>query len=526
MVGSHIDLGNPVADHPLNAGLVAWWLPLPNNSGGYQLHDLKGKFTGALTGFGAAGAATSGWADGDGGLRSIRFDGSDDHILGSAALTTATDNLYVEVACRPATLPQSGHLISVGDGGGSANGFGVGIHGTSFGNSGSRLTLLLPGVAWRNFSYSFPAANEWYHVVVGRAAGTWRAWVNGTLDATTFSDSIGAPASLWAVGSRRWSGGIGNYFGGHVSHARLATVAPTTDLAFGLYDQARRGHPNTLRRWTSRAWVTGGTAGTSNADATGSATVAFTPTATGAPLATAAGSAALAFAPATAGASFAAAAGSAAATFTSAAAGSALATTAGTAVSTLAPTAAGSSAAAGAGSAPLAFSPAGTGATLADATGTATLATTAAGDGGSLATGAGAAGLTFAPAATGGSLAAGAGAAATTYTLTAVGASLSDATGAAGLAFDATAVGAAAGSVGASAVVFGGSGVGSSAVFAAGAAALTFATTAAGDDGSIGARASATLAARPLAAGSLTTAPAAGAALTTTARAVGTLGGD
>lgn len=39
-----IDLANPVnRNHPLNRGLVSWWLPMPNNSGGDTLFDIAGR---------------------------------------------------------------------------------------------------------------------------------------------------------------------------------------------------------------------------------------------------------------------------------------------------------------------------------------------------------------------------------------------------------------------------------------------------------------------------------------------------
>src|SRR5687767_7283414 len=47
MFGPALDLGNPVADHPLNLGLSRWWLGLPGRSGGTLLCDLMdiGKYS-------------------------------------------------------------------------------------------------------------------------------------------------------------------------------------------------------------------------------------------------------------------------------------------------------------------------------------------------------------------------------------------------------------------------------------------------------------------------------------------------
>lgn len=50
MIGSYIDLGNPVADHPLNRTLTSWFLLLPPIAGGSRFFDLCRRFTGTLTG--------------------------------------------------------------------------------------------------------------------------------------------------------------------------------------------------------------------------------------------------------------------------------------------------------------------------------------------------------------------------------------------------------------------------------------------------------------------------------------------
>lgn len=45
----NVDLSNPINwDHPLNRGLVGWWLALPQWSGGTKWYDLCGKYDGTL----------------------------------------------------------------------------------------------------------------------------------------------------------------------------------------------------------------------------------------------------------------------------------------------------------------------------------------------------------------------------------------------------------------------------------------------------------------------------------------------
>src|SRR5690349_4775681 len=90
-----IDLGNPVADHPLNLGLVAWWLSLPNNSGGTRLFD--------ITGHGNTGTLTAGptWRTGlpvwGPGFSSLKFvTGSSQYVdCGNAPVLQITGNMSV-----------------------------------------------------------------------------------------------------------------------------------------------------------------------------------------------------------------------------------------------------------------------------------------------------------------------------------------------------------------------------------------------------------------------------------------------
>ena len=87
MLGSYVDLGNPVADHPLNYGLVAWWQPLPGSAVGTTVRDLKGLYPATLTNFPSSPTATSGFGGGPAPQTypTIAFDGSDDYMTATGA---------------------------------------------------------------------------------------------------------------------------------------------------------------------------------------------------------------------------------------------------------------------------------------------------------------------------------------------------------------------------------------------------------------------------------------------------------
>jgi len=251
VLGRYIDLASPISDHPFNAKTVAWWLPMYGRLG-TSLLDLTTRRTLALVN-------DSSWKSGASAeFPSLDFDGTDDYATLAVQPTSVTDDVYAEAVINPRVLPQNGGgtnggtFVNVGENGGSAGGWSLSISGTSFGDPGSRLTILFPGVGWTNFTYSFATAGAWYHVVVGRAAGTWRAWINGVVDATTSTQSISAPAATTRLGAR--TDGT-HTFNGRVGSARIAETAPTDAIAAGLYDQWRRGYPDLLRTYSRKSYL-------------------------------------------------------------------------------------------------------------------------------------------------------------------------------------------------------------------------------------------------------------------------------
>jgi hypothetical protein len=111
--------------------------------------------------------------------------------------------------------------------------------------------ILFPGVAWESFTYQFPAAGQWYHVVVGRDNGTWRAWVDGVQDGFSYGVTPGAASNAWRLGART-DGTMP--FNGAFGSARFHAVAPEATLIGGLYQQWRRGYPDLLNRSTRRVY--------------------------------------------------------------------------------------------------------------------------------------------------------------------------------------------------------------------------------------------------------------------------------
>lgn len=264
MLGRYLDLGNPVAhDHPLNQGLVAWWLPLPNNQGGGTLFDIEG---------GNHGTLTSGptWVAGTGQSQAVSFDGSNDYAAVPVAASTYPFTLMVFARCRNAT--SYAPCIGVGVAAGVTLGR-IGFRGDVGGDPVEAVTTGTSGVYSANSATGF-AANEWTLVTgVFRAnndASVYRNTLRTNGSGTPGTTASPNQASLGADHSR------GSFAAVDLAAGWVFNRALSDDDVGGWLGQVWGGYPDTLRRWTPRAWVFGGTAagGTTTQNLAGSSTAA------------------------------------------------------------------------------------------------------------------------------------------------------------------------------------------------------------------------------------------------------------
>ncbi|MCX5692091.1 MAG: LamG domain-containing protein [Candidatus Omnitrophica bacterium] len=157
--------------------------------------------------------------------KALSFDGTDDYVGFSTVPLTAIDNWTLEAWINPSNLSQMGIAVSNGPDNGTStyNGYAFGV-GNGSGSPGNKLQGLLPGVAFLDSGYTFPSANQWYHVVMLRASGTIKFYVNGTQTSNTFNNVPVTPTAFY-IGSQT---GI-RYFNGLIDDVRVYNYARTAD---------------------------------------------------------------------------------------------------------------------------------------------------------------------------------------------------------------------------------------------------------------------------------------------------------
>ena len=153
----------------------------------------------------------------------VTMNGTTDKIAAPGLAFTGNDNITLEALVRPNTLPTGGFSIIVSNGfdnGSTGNGLALGIGNGSSG--GSNLMVLFSGISFFDTGFTFPVANQWYHVAVTRRGGTTFAYVNGVQAPNTTAT---APAATTASGSTAGHFNVGaqdglRFFNGQIDEAR------------------------------------------------------------------------------------------------------------------------------------------------------------------------------------------------------------------------------------------------------------------------------------------------------------------
>lgn len=227
--------------HPLNAGLVAWWMPIWGTSGGSTLVDLCGQHAAALVSM----DPVTDWVANTvvHAFSALNFDGSDDYAVFNPLppLSTFTIAAWVRLTAGQAF-------------GGIVNSRQSGRAGFQFTHDGSSTTAFQPHLCvWSGSAESSNtriASSYTYPMAVPRLfVWTWNGsasafYDNGVSIATEAGNTTWTPTH----GSSLGEGWTDRNTGGDYHDIRVLNRAWSASEVRAYYDESRHGYPGTLNR--------------------------------------------------------------------------------------------------------------------------------------------------------------------------------------------------------------------------------------------------------------------------------------
>lgn len=158
---------------------------------------------------------------------------------------TAVDNWTMSAWIKPQVISRTTGLVLHNGidngicGGSNCTGYGFGI-GDGTGQAGSKLVGLFSGVAWVDSGYTFPAANQWYFIVMQRSNGTTKFYVNGVQQSGSSAATPVAPSAMLTIGGQVPYYAGSRLFNGVVDEVRMYNRVLTLPEITQLYAQGKR----------------------------------------------------------------------------------------------------------------------------------------------------------------------------------------------------------------------------------------------------------------------------------------------
>jgi hypothetical protein len=236
-----IDYGQPVArGHPLNRGLVSWWLAVPWYMSGPRFIDLAGRSHGTLTN----GTTWQGARGRPGGWGALTFDGTNDHV---AVPDRAETGLFTVSAWARSTSTSG------------TRGVFTRSEAVAFTQNWMLFQRDATGLFW-SFQTSDGSSNEarstiattdgvWRQLVgVYSGSGALTLYVDGKLAASNSGSSPGMNGfSVTSIGS--YASGSSDFWQGDIDDVKLwSGRALSSDDVAQLYRLSVRGYPGVLNR--------------------------------------------------------------------------------------------------------------------------------------------------------------------------------------------------------------------------------------------------------------------------------------
>ncbi len=243
---------SPNMSHPLNKGLVAWYLVSPQNFGGFFLRDIIGNNHGVLSNA-SPGVAWRGAYGRPGGQGALDLTGSTDDVV------TVTQNPRIN-DLGPMAISAWIYKTNT-----DANE--VIVSKNEISDNAGRWSLFLPAVDAVGFQKDFDGAadleirafsiaaftqNAWHHVFLAwdgtTDANTGYLLFDGVDEADTFQDGVGNPVSDASLDMLIGNGGFAGAraWTGFLDDIRIYNRFPTITEAKSVYRESFRGNPGTL----------------------------------------------------------------------------------------------------------------------------------------------------------------------------------------------------------------------------------------------------------------------------------------
>ena len=222
-----INLGQPVnRSAPLNRGLVAWWLAIPQRMQGNRFLDLCGVSHGVLR----SGPLWSSPLGRPGGLGSIFFDGVNDDIL-APTISIAAD-ISFSLWAKIVAYSGQGFFIQKGP----VNSQWALYYDISF--------IRITGGSATTYSVAAPSNGVWHHFVGTISGTTGTIYIDGISAGSGTITAIANGSGSICIGS--FDGGY--YISGNLDDVRLYNRILSASEAWQLYNASRTGYRNELNR--------------------------------------------------------------------------------------------------------------------------------------------------------------------------------------------------------------------------------------------------------------------------------------
>ena len=159
----------------------------------------------------------------------VRFDGTNDRLV-TASIThgVGTGDMFYASVVKTATVGGATGYKCMQD---------LGTDSPAFFINNAKLDYYLAGD--KQFATTL-TSTTWYTFIVRRFGGTLEAYINGTLDATTFSNSANIASAALTLGSE---GGGGQYFNSDMAEILFGKTLSNNDRdSLTTYLRAKYGH--------------------------------------------------------------------------------------------------------------------------------------------------------------------------------------------------------------------------------------------------------------------------------------------